>query len=96
MSLTKDEVSKIARLARLDISDEDILQYAAELSKILDLAAEMDAVDTSGITPMAHPLGATQRLRKDRVTEENQRALCQAAAPLVENDLYLVPRVIDD
>ena len=55
----------------------------------------MNAVDTSGVTPMAHPLDAVQRLREDAVTESDQREHFQQVAPAVEAGLYLVPKVIE-
>lgn len=95
MSLDKTQVEKIAHLARLQIDPADIPEYATNLSNILDLVAQMDAVDTNGVDPMAHPTEAVQRLRDDQVTETNQRDHFQAVAPLVENGLYLVPKVIE-
>ena len=95
MSLDKTQVEKIAHLARLQIDPADIPQYATNLSNILDLVAQMDAVDTNGVDPMAHPTEAVQRLRVDEVTEKDQRDHFQAVAPLVENGLYLVPKVIE-
>lgn len=95
MSLTRADVIKIAHLARLAIREEDIPIYLRELSNILGFVEQMNAVDTTGIDPMAHPLDATQRLRPDRVTEENQRDRFQALAPQIESGLYLVPKVIE-
>ena len=95
MSLQKDDIEKIAHLARLAIGTEDIAAYPHNLSSILDLVEQMNAVDTSGVTPMAHPLDAQQRLRADVVTEQNQREHFQANAPQVEAGLYLVPKVIE-
>lgn len=95
MSLQKDDVEKIAHLARLAISEADVPEYARNLSNILELVEQMSAVDTEGVTPMAHPLDAVQRLRADEVTEENQREHFQENAPLVENGLFLVPQVIE-
>lgn len=95
MSLDASDIAKIAHLARLEIAPESIERYAADLSNILDLVAQMDAVDTTGAEPMAHPLHMSQRLRPDRVSEQNQRELFQAIAPLTEDGLYLVPKVID-
>jgi len=95
MSLQKEDVEKIAHLARLAIDEADIPGYAHNLSSILDLVARMDSVDTEAVTPMAHPLDMPQRLRADEVTEENQRERFQAIAPQVENGLYLVPQVIE-
>lgn len=95
MSLDADEVKKIAYLARLKIEAADIPGYVSSLSDILDLVAQMNAVDTAGVTPMSHPLDAVQRLREDVVTEGNQRELFQAIAPKTEDGLYLVPQVIE-
>ncbi|MBI3771933.1 MAG: Asp-tRNA(Asn)/Glu-tRNA(Gln) amidotransferase subunit GatC [Gammaproteobacteria bacterium] len=95
MSLNRSEVEKIAHLARLDISEADVTAYAHSLSDILGLVAQMDAVNVHGVTPMAHPLDAVQRLRADEVSETNQREKFQAIAPQVEAGLYLVPKVIE-
>ena len=95
MTLKIEDVRNIAQLARLQMDDSSLEQYASDLSNILALAEQMDAVDTSNVTPMAHPLDATQRLRPDLVTESDQREKFQAIAPDVENGLYRVPKVID-
>ncbi len=95
MSLTPDDVAKIAHLARLAVPADAISGLQRELSSILDLVAQMDAVDTAGIEPMAHPLDVTQRLRDDEVTETDRRQHYQATAPAVDNGLYLVPKVIE-
>lgn len=95
MSLNPDEVRKIAQLSRLALSDASLDEHRRNLSNILDLVAQMDAVDTRDVEPMAHPLNMTQRLRVDEVTESDQRARFQAQAPRVEDGLYLVPRVIE-
>lgn len=89
------EVGKIAHLARLAIREEDAPAYARNLSAILQLVEQMNAVDTSGIAPMAHPLEMAQRLRADEVSESDQREHFQAIAPRVEAGLYLVPKVIE-
>ncbi|MGC1951800.1 MAG: Asp-tRNA(Asn)/Glu-tRNA(Gln) amidotransferase subunit GatC [Gammaproteobacteria bacterium] len=95
MSLTRADVIKIAHLARLAIDEDDIPVSLRDLSNILDFVEKMNAVDTTDIEPMAHPLAATQRLRPDQVTEGNQRTHFQAVAPQVEDGLYLVPKVIE-
>jgi len=95
MALDKTDVAKIAHLARLAVDDHALDGYASELSSILDLVEQMNAVDTTGVQPMAHPLHMAQRLRQDAVTEHDQRARFQASAPLTEDGLYLVPKVID-
>lgn len=95
MSLDKSDVEKIAHLARLAISKKDVPAYAGNLSSILELVEQMNAVNTADVTPMAHPLDAVQRLREDKVTETDQHDHFQATAPSVENGLYLVPKVIE-
>ncbi len=95
MSLTVDDVNKIAYLARLGIDAQDTESYAKDLSGMLDLVAQMGAVNTDGVTPMAHPLDQMQRLRPDQVSETNNREAFQAIAPQVESGLYLVPKVIE-
>ncbi|MFU8788526.1 MAG: Asp-tRNA(Asn)/Glu-tRNA(Gln) amidotransferase subunit GatC [Methylobacter sp.] len=95
MSLTADDVKKIAHLARLGIEQQDVAAYAADLSGMLDLMVRMSDVDTDGIEPMAHPMDQVQRLRSDVVTEQDKREKFQAIAPQVEAGLYLVPKVIE-
>ena len=82
MSIEVDEVKKIAKLAALNVDDADLQSYATNLSNILDLVAQMDAVDTTGVTPMSHPFDAVQRLREDVVTEVDRREAFQAARSL--------------
>ncbi|MBE9568049.1 MAG: Asp-tRNA(Asn)/Glu-tRNA(Gln) amidotransferase subunit GatC [Proteobacteria bacterium] len=95
MSIEVDEVKKIAKLACLNVDDADIQSYATNLSNILDLVAQMDAVDTTGVTPMSHPFDVVQRLREDVVTDLDRREDFQAIAPAVEDGLYLVPKVLE-
>jgi aspartyl-tRNA(Asn)/glutamyl-tRNA(Gln) amidotransferase subunit C len=95
MSLDSSDVKKIAHLARLAIDEADIPLYATNLSNILHLVEQMDSVNTDNVKPMAHPLDEVQRLREDEVTESNQRVLFQECAPLTEDGLYLVPKVIE-
>ncbi len=95
MAIDRDEIARIAHLARLEISDEAMARSAEEHAKILDFVGRMDAFDTSDVTPMAHPLDANQRLREDQITETDRRDAFQAGAPAVENGLYLVPKVLE-
>lgn len=95
MSIEVDEVKKIAKLACLSVDEADIQSYATNLSNILDLVAQMNEVDTTGVTPMSHPFDAVQRLREDVVTDLNRREEFQAIAPKTEDGLYLVPKVIE-
>ena len=95
MSLDRSDIDKIAHLARLAITPEQAARYATDLSSILDLVAQMDSIDTSGVEPMAHPLHMVQRLRPDAAHEPDQRTRFQSIAPITEGGLYLVPKVID-
>ncbi len=95
MPIQSEDVLKIAHLARLAVSDEQVKSYASDLSNIMNLVEQMNQIDTSGVEPMAHPLDQSQRLRVDAVTEINQRELLQENAVDTEDGLFLVPRVID-
>lgn len=95
MSLTLEQVRRVAHLARIDVSDVEAESTLAHLNGIFSLIEEMQAVDTKGIEPMAHAQDLAQRLRLDQVTEHNQREAFQAFAPETEGGLYLVPRVIE-
>lgn len=95
MSLAPEEVKRIAGLARLAVPAADIPGYVRDLSAILDLVAQMNAVNTATVEPLAHPLDMTQRLRADVVIECDRRESFQAIAPQTENGLYLVPKVIE-
>lgn len=90
------EIKKIAQLARIEINPSDAEHYANEISHILHLGDQMNAVDTSTIEPLAHPLDINQRLRDDTVTATNQRDYLQHGAPAVDAGLYLVPKVLDE
>ncbi len=93
-TIDKATVEKIAHLARLALTDEEIPLYAKNLSNILQLVEQMDQVDTSNVSPMAHPLDLTLRFRNDVVTEHNERDAMQKGAH-AEMGLYLVPQVIE-
>jgi aspartyl-tRNA(Asn)/glutamyl-tRNA(Gln) amidotransferase subunit C len=95
MSLDKEAVSRIAHLARLGVDPAEFDAYARNLSDILSFVEQLNAVDTTGVEPMAHPLDASQRLRADAVTEADRREQYQYIAPRMEAGLYLVPRVIE-
>jgi len=95
MSLDKEAVGRIAHLARLGVDESEYDSYARNLSDILSFVEQLNAVDTAGVAPMAHPLDACQRLRADEVTETDRREQFQQVAPRVEAGLYLVPKVIE-
>ena len=99
MSLTPDQLQRIALLARIAVSPEEANGVTDRLNQVLGLIDQLQAVDTRGIEPMSHALDAElavrQRLRPDSVTEPDRRAEFQAVAPAVEGGLYLVPKVIE-
>ena len=95
MSLTLEDVARIARLARIELSAEERETTRDQLNGILGFIEQLQAVDTTGIEPMAHAVDVVQRLRPDVVTETNRRADFQAVAPETEAGLYLVPRVVE-
>jgi aspartyl-tRNA(Asn)/glutamyl-tRNA(Gln) amidotransferase subunit C len=95
MTLSADDVRRIAVLARIDASAEEVEQVLGQLNDIFGLIEQMGAVDTEGIAPMAHPQDVVLRLREDRVTEGDDHLEFQRNAPQVENGLYLVPKVIE-
>jgi len=95
MSLTLEQVRRVAHLARIDVSDAEAESTLGHLNGIFSLIEEMQAVDTQGVEPMAHAQDLAQRLREDRVTEHDRRQAFQAIAPETENGLYLVPKVIE-
>ena len=95
MSLSDDQIRRLARLARIAIQPGETGEVAARLNRILILIDQMQAVDTAGIEPMSHALDVVQRLRSDEVTETDRREDFQAVAPAVEGGLYLVPKVLE-
>jgi len=96
MALTPEQIGSIAHLARLSLNEAEVPVYRQSLSAILDFVGQLNAAQTAGVRPMAHPLpGQTQRLRADEITEKDARERYQANAPQVEAGLYLVPKVIE-
>jgi aspartyl-tRNA(Asn)/glutamyl-tRNA(Gln) amidotransferase subunit C len=95
MALTLEDVKRVADLARLAIDEAEARAVLSQINDVFKLIAEMQAVDTRGVEPMAHARDVVQRLRPDDVRETDQHALFQALAPQVENGLYLVPKVIE-
>lgn len=96
MSLTPEEVKKIAHLARLNLSEDEIALYTPQLSKILHFIEQLNQANTDNIDALAHPLDISQRLRPDTITELDLRDKFQDIAPQVEAGLYLVPKVIEE
>ncbi len=99
MSLDLEQIRRIARLARIAVTDTEAADTATRLNGLLGLIEQLQAVDTTGIEPMAHALDAempiSQRLREDKATEPDRRSDFQSSAPAVEEGLYLVPRVVE-
>ena len=95
MSLSPDQIQRIARLARIALPDAESDVVLARLNRVIGMIDQLLAVDTRGIEPMSHALDVVQPLRPDEVTEPDQRAALQAGAPAVEDGLYLVPKVIE-
>ena len=95
MSLTLEQVQRIAHLARLEVSEAEALTTQGHLNGIFQLIEQMQAVDTTGVEPMSHAQDVSQRLREDAVSEGDRRAAYQAVAPETEAGLYLVPKVIE-
>ncbi|WP_297728331.1 Asp-tRNA(Asn)/Glu-tRNA(Gln) amidotransferase subunit GatC [Limnohabitans sp. Rim8] len=99
MSLTSQDIDRIANLARLDLQPEERERMLAQINGFFGIVEAMQAVYTSGIEPMAHPVAAIQditlRLRPDVASEPNQREANQRSAPAVERGLFLVPKVIE-
>lgn len=95
MTVDTQTVEKLAELARIAISAETLEEVSGRLGDILQLVDQLQAINTDGVAPMAHPLDEVQSLRADAVTEPNRRESYLALAPQVEEGLYLVPKVID-
>ena len=95
MEVTETVVKKVAVLAQLALEPHEMKRLMAGMQQILDLAEQMQSIDTKGIEPVSNPLDSTQLIRRDEVTEKNQRELYQSIAPETEDGLYLVPKVIE-
>ena len=99
MALTPEDVGRIADLARLELSSDERAAMLGQLNGFFSIVEQMSAVDTSGVEPLYTPLSAVTdvalRLREDVVTEANRRELNQRSAPVVEDGLFLVPKVIE-
>ncbi|MEO5700922.1 MAG: Asp-tRNA(Asn)/Glu-tRNA(Gln) amidotransferase subunit GatC [Casimicrobiaceae bacterium] len=95
MTLTPDDIHRLAHLARIAIDASEVEAVRGKLDAILSMIDELRAVDTAGVIPMAHAQDVTAPLREDRVMETDAHARFQAGAPAVDNGLYLVPKVIE-
>ncbi len=95
MEVTETVVEDIAALAHLKLDPEEAKRLLSGMQMILDLAEQMQAIDTTGVEPVANPLDANQLLRPDIVTEDDRRELYQSSAPAIEGGMYLVPKVVE-
>ena len=99
MAIDSKEIARVANLARLELRPDETERVLSQLNGLFALVDQMEAVDTTGVEPLAHPaalLGAVAlRLRDDIASEPNQRDASQVSAPAVERGLFLVPKVIE-
>ena len=95
MSLSPDQIERLARLARIALGPAEEAAVVTQLNRVLGLIDQMRAVDTTGIEPMSHPVDVAQRQRPDVVDQVDQHELFQSVAPAVEAGLYLVPKVLE-
>ena len=95
MAIERQQVEQLAHLARIALDESTLSRTTRSLADVLALIDQLQAVDTTGIEPMAHPLDAVQRLRADIVTGPDQRDVLQAIAPAVQDGLFLVPKVVE-
>ena len=99
MALTPQEIARVANLARLELSSTESERMLAQLNGFFGIVEKMQAVDTSGVAPLSHPVAAIEdvqlRLREDIASEPNNREANQRNAPAVERGLFLVPKVIE-
>jgi aspartyl-tRNA(Asn)/glutamyl-tRNA(Gln) amidotransferase subunit C len=100
MSLSHTDIARLSKLAQLDLDDQQSADALDKLNRIFALVEQMKSIDTADVEPLSHPIAAWQqdltlRLRDDSVSEPNQRDACQKLAPLAQDGLYLVPKVIE-
>ena len=95
MSINKDQIKYLSLLSRMDIQESEMNDVEEKLTKIIDFVDQLQSIDTDEIEPMAHPLNQSQRLRADKVVEENFRDKIQKNAKSTERGMYIVPKVIE-
>ena len=94
--ITTQDVAHVAQLARLRLTEEELEQYTGQLAAVLEHARDVEALDTAGVPPTAHPLPLTNVLRDDEVRPSIDRSEVLAAAPSVEADRFRVPRILGE
>ena len=95
MSINKDQIKYLSLLSRMDIQESEISDVEEKLTKIINFVDQLQSIDTDEIEPMAHPLNQSQRLRADKVVEENNRDKIQKNTKSIERGMYIVPKVIE-
>jgi len=95
LSINKDQIKYLSLLSRMDIQESEINDVEEKLTKIIDFVDQLQSIDTDEIEPMAHPLNQSQRLRADKVIEENNRDKIQKNTESTERGMYIVPKVIE-
>lgn len=99
MSLTANDITRIASLARLELSTEESQRMLTQLNGFFGIVQAMQAVDTAAVQPLAHPVELTRditlRLRPDIASEPDQRSANMRNAPAADKGLFLVPKVIE-
>ena len=94
--ITTEDVAHVARLARLELTEDELEQFTGQLAKVLDHARDVESLDTAGVAPTAHPLPLSNVLREDVIETSLDRAEVLAAAPSVEADQFRVPRILGE
>jgi aspartyl-tRNA(Asn)/glutamyl-tRNA(Gln) amidotransferase subunit C len=94
--ITPDDVRHVARLARLDVTDEEVALFAGQLAAVLEHAEDVEALDTEGVPPTAHPLPLVNVLRDDVPAESVDRDEVLAMAPAAEDGRFRVPKILGD
>ncbi|GAC1596699.1 MAG: Asp-tRNA(Asn)/Glu-tRNA(Gln) amidotransferase subunit GatC [Acidimicrobiales bacterium] len=94
--LSREDVAHVARLARLDVTDDELDQFTRELGAVLEHAADVASLDTEGVAPTAHPLDLVNVLREDRPLPSLHRDEVLAMAPAAENGRFRVPKILGD
>lgn len=91
--ITKDDVKHVAKLARLELTEEETEKYSEQLGNILKYVEQMNEVDTTGIEPMPHAVPVTNVMREDEVKYEQTKEELMKNAPYEEDGFFRVPKI---
>ena len=94
--ISRDEVAHVARLARLDVTEDELDRFTEQLGAVLEHAADVEALDTAGVEPTAHPLPLENVLREDVVRPSLDRDEVLGQAPAAEEGRFRVPRILGE